>query len=72
MKKEVLAVPGLFGSTWQLGGAVAVAGFAHAQLLHCCHSITTWVLLFVSLECYFSDPERCFNQQTVQSRHRHD
>lgn len=53
MKAEVLTFPGLFGNSWQLSGAVAVAGFARAQLLHCRRSIMTWVLLFVSLECYF-------------------
>lgn len=52
MKAEALTCPGLFWNSWQL----SVAGFAHAQLLHCCHSVQcdmTWVLLFVSLECYF-------------------
>lgn len=53
MNVEVLTFPWMFGSSWQLSGAVAVAAFGPAQLLHCCHSIMTWILLFVSLECYF-------------------
>lgn len=68
MKAEVLTFPGLFVSSWQLRGAVAIAGFARAQLLHCCHSTMTWVLLFVSLGCCFLILKDALTSQLINTR----